>query len=82
MLRFAEITEPFIGAAIAVHRELGPGLLESIYEAVHRAQLLSYMRVSNKPVGLLVNYRVPVLIHGIERMVLGLDDPGKISASP
>jgi len=32
MLRFAEITEPFIGAAIAVHRELGPGLLESIYE--------------------------------------------------
>lgn len=28
-----EITEKIIGAAIAVHRELGPGLLESAYEA-------------------------------------------------
>lgn len=28
-----EITEGIIGASIAVHRELGPGLLESTYEA-------------------------------------------------
>ena len=28
-----EITEKIIGAAIAVHKELGPGLLESAYEA-------------------------------------------------
>lgn len=27
-----EVTEPFIGAAIEVHRILGPGLMESVYE--------------------------------------------------
>src|SRR3989441_9657677 len=32
ILRDSEITEPIIAAAIAVHRELGPGFLESIYE--------------------------------------------------
>jgi GxxExxY protein len=31
-LRNAEITEPIIAAAIRVHRELGPGFLETIYE--------------------------------------------------
>ena len=32
ILRDSEITEPIIAAAIRVHRELGPGFLESIYE--------------------------------------------------
>ena len=32
-LRLNEITEKIIGSAIAVHKELGPGLLESAYEA-------------------------------------------------
>jgi len=32
LLRDSEITEPIIAAAITIHRELGPGFLESVYE--------------------------------------------------
>ena len=118
------LTESIIGAAIEVHRVLGPGLLESAYEAclchelklrglsfesqvelpveykgirigsgykvdvivedtvvlelkcvesllpVHDAQLLTYLRLSGKKVGLLLNFFVPVLKSGIRRLVL------------
>jgi GxxExxY protein len=124
-----EITEIIIGAAIAVHRELGPGLLESAYEAclayepaqrglkvelqkplpvayhqvrldcgyridmlvedkviielkaveklepIHEAQLLSYLKLSGCSVGLLINFNVRVLKHGIKRLVHNLGDP-------
>jgi GxxExxY protein len=117
-------TESIIGAAIEVHRYLGPGLLESAYEEclchelhlrrldferqvpvpvvykklaldcryqidlivqreiivelksvetvlpVHQAQLLTYMKLTGKRVGLLINFNVPVLRQGITRMVL------------
>jgi GxxExxY protein len=121
----AELTEAVIGAAIRVQRALGPGLLESAYEAclahelcldghrverqvelgltyrgllipqafrldllvddlvvvelkvaqaftdAHKAQILSYLRFSNKPVGLLLNFGVyPMANHGIRRFVL------------
>ena len=112
-----------IGCAIAVHRALGPGYLESIYKRamfvelhaqrlafererpiqveyrgvtlrsqrvdlivdglvvvelkavrtlddVHRAQLISYLRTTGLRGGLLINFRVPVLKHGIRRVVV------------
>jgi len=114
-----EITEKIIGCAIEVHRNLGPGLLESIYEnalcfelnqinvkyekqlkipivykglslgeyrldilveneiiveikAVNRydpvfeAQMLTYLKVTGKKLGLLMNFNVPVLKNGIK----------------
>ncbi|MFN6962595.1 MAG: GxxExxY protein [Pyrinomonadaceae bacterium] len=121
--RLDAITEKVIGAAIAVHRALGPGLLESAYEEclcyelsetgldlkrqvalpvvykgirldcgyrmdilvedkivvevkavdriipVHEAQLLSYLKLGGRPVGLLMNFHVPVLKDGLKRIV-------------
>lgn len=118
------LTHRIIGAAIEVHRELGPGLLESAYEQclayelsqcdldverqvelpleykgmrleggyridllieqrvivelktveailpVHEAQLLSYMRLADKQVGLLMNFHTNKLRDGIKRFVL------------
>jgi GxxExxY protein len=119
-----KITEAIIGAAIDVHRELGPGLLESAYEAclayelstrglkairqlqlpvvyrgmmldcgyridllvedrvvvevkaverldpIHQAQLLTYLRLSNHRVGLLINFNARTVKEGLKRMVL------------
>ena len=124
MLFEEQLTGSIIGAAIDVHRELGPGLLESTYEEcfchelhlrnlkfqrqldlpvaykglkldcgyrmdvvvedvvlvelksieqilpVHQAQLLTYLRLSGKKVGLLINFNVAVLKNGIIRRVL------------
>jgi len=115
MLEQEHLTEAIIGAAIDVHRELGPGLLESAYEEclchelhlrglhfqrqvdlpviykglkldcgykldvvvdeqviielksiekilpIHHAQLLTYLRLSGKRIGLLMNFNVAVL---------------------
>ncbi|MFT3782062.1 MAG: GxxExxY protein [Nibricoccus sp.] len=37
---------------------------------VHKAQLLSYMKLINAPLGLLINYREPVLKNGVHRVIL------------
>jgi len=120
-----ELTKKIIGAAIKVHRELGPGLLESAYEAclvcelkyvrlkiecqkplpilyrnikldcgyrldlmvedkiivevksvadfspIHEAQLLSYLKLANCHIGLLINFNVKILKDGIRRIAGG-----------
>ncbi|HKE30725.1 MAG TPA: GxxExxY protein [Candidatus Angelobacter sp.] len=119
-----KLTEQIIGSAIEVHKSIGPGLMEAVYEEclcyefgirglkfqrqvavplfykgknldcthrldvlvedtvilelkcvehilrVHEAQLLTYMKLLGKPVGLLINFTVPVLTQGIIRRVL------------
>ena len=121
--RLNSITEQIIGAAMEVRRAVGPGLLESAYEAclvfelrqrglkieqqkplpviykdvkldcgyrldivvddlvivevkalekvnsVHEAQLLSYLRLYGCHLGLLLNFHVAMLKHGIRRVV-------------
>ena len=41
---------------------------------IHDAQLLTYMRLTNSSVGLLINFNVPVLRNGIRRKVLNYAD--------
>jgi len=126
--RLDQISHGIIGAAIEVHRHLGPGMLESAYEAclvfeikrlgikveeqkplpvvykevkldcgyrldlvvedeiiveikaiekllpIHDAQLLSYLRLTRKKVGLLMNFHVPVLKDGLKRIVNDFPD--------
>lgn len=38
---------------------------------VHHAQLLSYLRLTGKPLGLLINFNVPVLADGVTRKMNG-----------
>jgi hypothetical protein len=44
---------------------------------VHEAQLLTYLRFSGKEIGLLINFNVAVLKHGIRRRILSLDNSKK-----
>ena len=118
-----KLSNKIIGAAIEVHKGLGPGLLESAYEeclcyelglremfferqkslpvmykekqldcgyridvlveksiilelkavdkieAIHKAQLLTYLKLSNISLGLILNFNVPVMRDGIVRIV-------------
>jgi GxxExxY protein len=126
MIKENELSNKIIGAAIEVHKILGPGLLESAYEEclcreldlnginferqkplpvnykgthldcgyrldiivencvivelkcvenlipIHIAQLLTYLRLTNLKLGLLINFNVAVLKEGIKRVVSDL----------
>ena len=80
------LTETIIAAAIEVHRDKGPGplrfdvLVEGcvLVEAkavekilpIHKAQLLSYMKLLNVPLGLLINFHEIKVTDGISRLIL------------
>ena len=55
-----ELTRAIIGAAIEVHKELGPGLLESIYE-----KCLAHL-LKEKGFHVITQQRVPVLFRGLQ----------------
>ena len=64
MLMHESLTREIIGAAREVHRELGPGLLESAYQTC----LCEELRL--RRIKFLMNFHVPVLKDGIVRRVL------------
>ncbi len=49
--------------------------------SVHEAQLLSYLKLSGKNVGLLINCNVPVLKDGVKSIVNNLIEPQRLSVS-
>ena len=61
-----ELTKRIIGAAVEVHRHLGPGFLESIYEEAltHELGLRQIKRA------LLINFAETKLVNGIRRFSL------------
>ncbi len=118
-----ELAYKVIGAAMEVHRTLGPGFLESVYEEalcvelkrreisfekqaeisiqykghavgkgrldllvdkklvvelktvesfapIHQAQVISYLKATGLELGLLINFKVPLLKNGIKRVIL------------
>ena len=69
-IEMQELTERIIGAAIAVHRELGPGFLESVYEAAMRVELGHRGIAAASQVTVPVTYRgVDVGLHRLDLLV-------------
>ena len=72
-MEFNEITREIIGAAIEVHKQLGPGMLESAYEECLSYELTSRgfsverqkpVPVVDKEVKLECGYRIDILVNG------------------
>ena len=49
---------------------------------VHHAQVPSYLRLTRKPIGLLINFSVPVLIKGVKRIMNGCEPAALHSKQP
>ena len=123
-LEYEKIAKIIVNAAYTVHKNLGPGLLESVYEpcfchelskkgaeykrqvlvpliydgiqfaealrldvlvedkiicelkvvdalaSVHTAQILTYLKLTEKRLGFLINFNVPIIKQGIKRVIL------------
>ena len=50
--------------------------------AVHRAQVLSYLRLNDKRLGLLINFNVERLVDGVDRIVNRLGYPDRVDECP
>ncbi|WP_165227472.1 GxxExxY protein [Aquisphaera insulae] len=75
MIEDNELTRLVIGAAIQVHREMGPGLLESIYQACLEIEL------RNAGIDFVSQYRLPLVYKGQElkdNLVLDIYIPGRL----
>ena len=59
-----QVARVVVDAALEVHRILGPGLLP-----IHLAQVLSLLKASDRSLGLLINFNVPLLRQGIRRVI-------------
>ena len=123
---YDRVAHALIGAAIEVHRHLGPGYIEAVYgnaleiemnarnipferhkevevffkgesvgkgevdffvrgilvvelktvetfAPIHLAQVISYLKALNRPLGLLINFKVPMLRDGVKRVAFGAD---------
>ena len=129
--RIEQIATQAVDSIFEVHKELGPGLLETAYEAalcheltlrgirferqkpvpviykgftlevgfridvlvedtvvlelksveallpIHDAQLINYLRLTDKPIGFLVNFNVPRIKEGLKRRAGNLPDPAR-----
>jgi hypothetical protein len=68
------ISERVIGAAIEVHRQLQDDLIVEIKSVdkllpIHASQSMTYMRLQNVSSGLLINFNIHTLFHGLKRML-------------
>ena len=66
-----EIGKRIVDGAVQLHRELGPGLLETVYEVIlaHKKQLLTYLRLTDLKLGYLLNFGAALMKDGITRTV-------------
>ena len=55
-------------------RELTANIIGAAIESIHETELLTYLKLGGWTVGLLLNFNVPVLRHGIKRVVLNYQD--------
>ena len=68
-----ELSKIVLNLGLKVHKALGAGLLESAYEeCLYLAQILTYLKLSNCKLGLLINFNTVLFKNGIRRIANNL----------